>query len=107
MTTQKFNSLKEFYPFYLTEHKNTTSKILHFTGTALVFVFLFAAMFTQYWILFVAIPFAGYSFAWIGHAVFEKNKPATFKYPFYSLASDFIMFWELLRGKISFKEKNV
>lgn len=107
MTTQKFNSLKEFYPYYLTEHKNTTSKILHFTGTGLVFVFLFAAMFTQYWILFAVIPLAGYSFAWIGHAVFEKNKPATFKYPFYSLASDFIMFWELLTGKISFKEKDV
>lgn len=103
MTPQKFNSLKEFYPYYLTEHKNTTSKVLHFTGTALVILFLLAGIFTRHWILFAVIPIAGYGFAWIGHAVFEKNKPATFNYPFYSLASDFIMFWELLTGKISFK----
>ena len=103
MPDQKFNSLKEFYPFYLLEHKDATSRKLHFTGTAFVIIFLFAGIFTGRWILFAIIPLAGYGFAWAGHAFFEKNKPATFKYPFYSLASDFIMFWELLTGKISFK----
>lgn len=103
MAQRKFNSLKEFYPYYLTEHKNTTSKVLHFTGTALVFILPLIGILTQHWILFAVIPLAGYGFAWIGHALFEKNKPATFQYPFYSLASDFIMFWELLTGKISFR----
>ena len=103
MTNQKFNSLKEFYPFYLTEHKNSTSRTLHFIGTALVFLLLIGGVCTEHKVLFAVIPLAGYGFAWTGHAFFEKNKPATFKYPFYSLASDFIMFWELLTGKISFK----
>jgi hypothetical protein len=48
------------------------------------------------------IPFVGYGFAWVGHFFFEKNKPATFKYPAYSLASDFLLFWDLLRGKEKF-----
>ena len=92
MTDQIFNSLKEFYPFYLTEHKNSTSRTLHFIGTALVFLLLIGGVFTEHKVLFAVIPFAGYGFAWTGHAFFERNKPATFKYPFYSLASDFIMF---------------
>jgi len=103
-TEKEFKSLKEFYPFYLTEHSDFTSRILHFTGTLFVFVFLFAGIFTRVWWLLVFIPVAGYGFAWTGHVFFEKNKPATFKYPFYSLASDFVMFWELLTGKIKFRK---
>jgi hypothetical protein len=103
MTNQKFNSLKEFYPHYLSEHKNAVSRTLHFIGTVAVLFFLILGISTEHWIVFACIPLVGYGFAWIGHAVFEKNKPATFKYPFYSLASDFIMFWELLTGKIPFK----
>ena len=102
---KKYNSLKEFYSFYLTEHSDSTSRILHFTGTLLVFVLLFAGIISQVWWFFALIPIAGYGFPWTGHAFFEKNKPATFKNPFYSLASDFIMFWELLTGKIKFKGK--
>jgi hypothetical protein len=105
MEEKRITSLKEFYPFYLTEHRNTTSRILHFTGTALVFVAL-ALGFVLNWRFFIAIPFLGYGFAWVGHFFFEKNKPATFKYPGYSLASDFILFFELLTGKQSFKTKS-
>ncbi|MBI3501288.1 MAG: DUF962 domain-containing protein [Bacteroidetes bacterium] len=100
---QIFKSLKEFYPFYLTEHNDSTSRILHFTGTLFVFILLVAGIVLQQWWLLAFIPVAGYGFAWTGHAFFEKNKPATFQYPFYSLASDFIMFWELLTGKIKFR----
>ena len=100
---KEFSSLKEFYPFYLTEHSDSASRMLHFTGTLLVFILLFAGIFTQVWWLLALIPAAGYGFAWAGHAFFEKNKPATFHSPFYSLASDFIMFWELLTGKIKFR----
>lgn len=102
---KKYTSLKEFYPFYLTEHSNTTSRILHFVGTGLVFVCLFVAIFTGNWRFAVAIPFVGYGFAWVGHFFFEKNKPATFQYPGYSLASDFILFWHLLTGKQKFNPK--
>ncbi len=95
-------SLKEFYPYYLTEHLNGTCRVLHFIGTSLVITDLIWALSTSnYWALWL-IPVIGYGFAWVGHFFFEKNKPATFQYPFYSLASDFIMFKDLLIGKEPF-----
>jgi len=100
--THRYQSLKEFYPFYLTEHSNGTSRKLHFIGTSLIFVILFWGLFTQTWWGLALIPIVGYGFAWVGHFFFEKNKPATFQYPGYSLASDFILFFDLLRGKQSF-----
>lgn len=103
MTDKKFKSLKEFYPFYLTEHRNLTSRILHFIGTGLVVLLFFTAMMFHNFQFLVAIPFVGYGFAWVGHLFFERNKPATFQHPLYSLASDFILFWELLSGKQPFK----
>ncbi|MDB5020390.1 MAG: hypothetical protein JWQ28_1517 [Pedobacter sp.] len=100
---KEFKSLKEFYPFYLSEHQNFESRILHFIGSGLSLLLLLAALlFHNFW-FFVAIPFVGYGFAWAGHLFFEKNKPATFKYPLYSLASDFLLFFDLLSGKQSFK----
>lgn len=99
---KKINSFKEFYPFYLSEHLNPISRRLHFIGTALLFLILGGALITgrYFWLIF--IPLVGYGFAWIGHFFFEKNKPATFKYPFYSLFSDFRLFFDLLIGKEKF-----
>lgn len=98
----RYRSLKEFYPFYLSEHMHPTSRKLHFIGTALLFVILGIAIYLSRFSLLWLIPIVGYGFAWVGHFFFEKNKPATFQYPFYSLASDFILFWELLTGKQKF-----
>jgi hypothetical protein len=98
--TKKFQSLQEFYPFYLTEHSNSTSKLLHFIGTSLFFAILIYGLYSQQYSLLWFMPVVGYGFAWVGHFFFEKNKPATFKYPFYSLASDFIMYFDILRGKV-------
>jgi hypothetical protein len=98
----RFKTLKDFYPFYLSEHKNPTSRKLHFVGTALLFVILGVATYLGRFSLLWMLPIVGYGFAWVGHFFFEKNKPATFKYPFYSLASDFILFFELLTGKQKF-----
>ena len=103
MASERIQSFREFYPFYLTEHKNPTSRILHFIGTALVFVLLAAAIYIGNGWLFIAIPLAGYGFAWVGHFFFEKNKPATFQYPLWSLASDFKLFFELISGKQKFR----
>ena len=105
MNQTRFKSLKEFYPFYLSEHQNLTSRILHFILKGLVILCLIAAVLFHNWQFFVAIPFIGYGFAWVGHFFFEKNKPATFQYPAYSLASDFILFWDLLSGNQPFKVK--
>ena len=105
MQKEKISTLKEFYPFYLKEHSNSTSRILHFIGTSLVLLLITAALIFKDAKLLILIPFVGYGFAWAGHFFFEKNKPATFQYPGYSLASDFILFWDLLRGKEKFLNK--
>ncbi len=96
----EFASFREFYPFYLAEHANRTSRRLHFTGTALGLVAIAFALVTMnlWWLLLV--PLLGYGFAWTGHFFFEKNRPATFRYPFYSLAGDYVMFWQMLTGRI-------
>lgn len=105
MSEKKFKSLQEFYPFYLSEHQNTTSRVLHFIGTFLVIISLIGGLLFHDLRFIIAVPFLGYGFAWVGHFFFERNKPATFQYPGYSLASDFMLFWDLLNGKQSFKAK--
>lgn len=101
MESKKFNSLKEFYPFYLTEHSNAVCRVFHFIGTTLVMFLAIAGIVTLNWKFFAFMPVAGYGFAWIGHFFFEKNKPAAFGNPFYSLASDFIMYWHTITGQLS------
>ncbi len=96
---KEYKSFKEFYPFYLEEHQDPTSRLLHFIGTSLVFVFLVLAIYSSNWWWLIAIPLGGYGFAWVGHYFFEKNTPATFKYPLYSLGSDFKLFFQILMGK--------
>lgn len=97
----RIKTYKEFYPFYLTEHQDKTCRWLHFTGTALLFadvIYLsIAGLWTGFW---WTLPVIGYGFAWVGHFFFEKNKPATFKYPLWSLISDFKMFFQMLTGKV-------
>lgn len=103
--SRQYNSLAEFYPYYLTEHQNFTCQVLHFIGTSLFFGLLAYALFTaQYWLL-ALLPVAGYGFAWAGHFFFEKNKPATFQYPLYSLASDFIMYFHIITFQLPKKMK--
>ena len=98
----QFSSFREFYPFYLGEHANRTCRRLHFIGSLGVLALLaLAAGSRNGWYLLAAL-FCGYGFAWIGHFFFEKNRPATFKHPFYSFAGDWVMFKDILAGKIPF-----
>lgn len=99
---REYKTLKDFYPYYLSEHQNSTSRTLHFIGTALVIISFVIFLVTLNWVYFLLIPLLGYGFAWVGHYFFEQNKPATFRYPLYSLASDFILFWDLVTGKEKF-----
>ena len=101
--TPRYTSLKEFFPFYLREHQNPTSRILHFTGTGLIGLWIALAVISRNPTWLWMVPIGGYGFAWVGHAFFERNKPATFRYPLYSLASDFILFWRLLTGRERFR----
>lgn len=92
----------EFYPYYLGEHANRTCRRLHFAGSALVLGILASAIATGQWGRLLWLPLVGYGFAWAGHYFFEHNRPATFKHPLYSLAGDWVMFWQMLTGKIRF-----
>lgn len=96
----EFQSFKEFYPFYLSQHQNVTCRKLHFIGTLLSALSLLAFIISWHWFFLLLTPICGYGFAWVGHFYFEKNKPATFKYPLYSLMGDFVMFKDIIQGKI-------
>ncbi|EPM0508707.1 DUF962 domain-containing protein [Pseudomonas putida] len=98
-STAQFRSFAEFYPYYLGEHSNPTCRRLHFVGTSLVIALLAYTIGSGKWLL-LAVPVFGYGFAWVGHFFFEKNRPATFTYPLYSLAGDFVMFRDILLGKL-------
>lgn len=97
---RSFQSFREFYPYYLQEHANKTCRRLHFIGSTLVLVILAYAAITQTWQALWLMPLAGYGFAWVGHAFFEHNKPATFKHPFYSLMGDWVMYKDVLKGNL-------
>jgi len=100
--SQTFKSFAEFYPFYLGEHRNPTCRRLHFAGTSLALaclVMLVASGRLQY-LLYALL--CGYAFAWVGHVFFEKNRPATFKHPFYSFVGDWAMYRDIWLGRIKF-----
>ncbi len=100
--TTKFASFSEFYPFYLSEHSNQTSRRLHFVGTSIGFILIVSAILTRNPMLILYGVLQGYAFAWVGHFFFEHNRPATFKYPLYSFAGDWRMWADILTGKIRF-----
>ncbi|MFI8481201.1 Mpo1-like protein [Pseudomonas sp. NPDC078700] len=100
--SDRFQSFAEFYPYYLQEHSNPTCRRLHYAGSSLVLLILAYSLLTQQWLWLLAVPVAGYGFAWVGHYVFEKNRPATFKYPLYSLLGDWVMLKDAFTGRIQF-----
>ena len=100
--SQRFNSFRAFYPFYLGEHQNPTCRRLHFVGTALLLVTLVIAVVTRRWALLLLLPVIAYGFACVGHFVLEHNRPATFEHPWYSLAGYFMMFRDMLIGRVRF-----
>lgn len=97
-----FEGFADFYPYYLQEHQDSVCRRLHFIGTTLVWLIMLIAVLSANWLLLWALPLAGYTFAWTGHFFFEKNRPATFKHPFYSMLGDFVMYRDMLIGKVPF-----
>ena len=95
-----FASFEEFYPFYLSQHQDQTCRRLHFVGSSLGLLGLGAAVVTGKKRYIAAGIVAGYGCAWVGHFFFEHNKPATFKYPLYSFMGDWVMYKDMLTGKI-------
>ena len=101
MAKQTYTTFREFWPFYLREHSLPTTRRLHYIGTALVITLAILAVATGNWWLLIALPVAGYFFAWLAHFTVEKNRPATFTYPLWSLAADFRMFFMWLGGRLA------
>lgn len=99
---KQYQTFRDFYPYYLSEHSNATCRTLHFIGSWLVLGLAATMVATAQWWMGWLLPIAGYGFAWVGHFFFEKNRPATFTYPLYSLAADWVMWWQLLTGRIPF-----
>ena len=94
-----FKNFSEFYPFYLSQHANDINRLFHYIGTFITLIIYVYVGFTLNFVYLFYAPIMGYGFAWFGHYFFEKNKPATFKYPFFSLAADYVMFTRFVLGK--------
>lgn len=100
LLTRQFKHFREFYPYYLEQHSNLNCRRLHFLGTTLALAVIGYALCTQMWWALLLAPVFGYSFAWIGHFVFEKNKPAAFSNFGYSFMGDWMMYKDILMGKV-------
>ena len=93
-------SFAEFYPVYLREHSNRTCRRLHFLGSTLALIFTVVLLATGKLQFLLYALLAAYGFAWLGHFVFEKNRPASFKRPLYSFMGDWVMYKDIWTGRI-------
>ncbi len=99
MHEKRYTSFSEFYPYYLNEHRKTGTRVTHFIGTsAFLLLVIFAILKMWWWAILIGVA-AAYGMAWVGHFFIEKNKPATFKYPLWSLMGDFKLYFSILSGK--------
>ena len=89
--SKDYRTFEEFWPFYLSQHSNDICRRLHVIGTLLSLVWLTGCIIRQTPAWIFLAPVIGYGFAWTGHFGFEKNRPATFKYPRWSFLADFKM----------------
>jgi hypothetical protein len=96
MQPKRYSSFAEFYPFYLSQHQDPVCRRLHYIGSSIILVIVVNTLINQHWWQLLWLPVVGYGFAWLGHFMFEKNRPATFTYPLYSLWGDWVMFGQML-----------
>ena len=100
MENNKNKTFSEYYQYYLTLHQNKTNRWLHIIGQCVTILILATIIKTKLWLLLPIVPFVIYPFAWTGHLVFEKNKPAAWSKPLWAKACDWIMLKDVLTGKL-------
>lgn len=89
-----------FWPAYVAEHRSRLNRRLHLMGTILYLALLAALLTTHHWVWLWTVPVIAYGFAWAGHFLVEKNRPATFKHPWLSLIGDHKMAVLMLGGRM-------
>ena len=100
MADKRIQTFEAFWPYYVGEHRDPTCRVLHYIGSSCALVFLALTILVSPWFLLAGVV-SGYAFAWIGHFFVEKNKPATFTYPLWSLAADWKMYGLFITGKMA------
>ncbi|WP_336958260.1 DUF962 domain-containing protein [Sphingobium aquiterrae] len=96
---QRFTSFRQFWPYYLQEHARVGTRVLHYIGTSLVLLIAVLLVASGDWRMLPILPIAGYGFAWAGHALVERNRPATFRHPLWSLGADFLLWYRFVMGQ--------
>jgi len=105
VTAGRIQPFTRFYPYYLGEHRHPVCRLLHYIGSWVVLLIVLSAIVLRRPIVLAAAPVAGYGFAWIGHVFFEKNRPATFSQPWFSVAGDWVMWWQITRGTLPIRDR--
>lgn len=105
MSVERIRPFSQFYIYYLGEHRDPRCRLLHYVGSWLVIGAIAGATATGRPWLLIGAPIAGYGSAWIGHFMFEKNRPATFRQPWFSLAGDWLLFWQITIGRAAINER--
>jgi hypothetical protein len=101
MSRSRYVRFDDFWLYYLREHRHPLTRASHYSGTLIGLFCLGYAIFSGQWAWLAGLPLAGYGCAWLSHAVIERNKPATFIYPLWSLAADYRMLWLFLTGRLA------
>jgi hypothetical protein len=107
MSERKYETFEEFWPFYVKEHSKKATRVMHFVGTTGAIACVAGGLLTKRRWLLAAAPVFGYGFAWASHFLIEKNRPATFTYPAWSLRADFVMWWKMVRREMDAEVERV
>jgi hypothetical protein len=99
--SSRIRTFEEFWPFYVSQHRRAGTRLTHFAGTTLGLLFFADAAVTALPLLLLYGLLAAYGLAWAGHFFIEKNRPATFQYPFWSFVGDLKMYGLMWRGRMT------
>jgi hypothetical protein len=105
MSGSRIRPFGRFYRHYLDEHRTASCRLLHYLGSWLVIAVIVAAIAMRRPLLLLLAPVAGYGCAWLGHFLFEKNTPATFRQPWFSLAGDWLLWWQITTGRAAIRPR--